>query len=281
MDLTHRIRISLAAAIALCAAGSIALASSVSAGPPVRMPDLETIKPFGKWLNLGATDGGKPVLHIANRVVNSGEGPLDLFAGEASEQCHEDGQLPEGPDVEAQQRIYQDDGSGGLEPSSEENVGCFEFHVAHDHWHFQDFSQYKLEEMGSGELVAGPSRKIGFCILDGDQALPELPGSPDIRGFDGSGCNQGEPENPPTGMGLSVGWADTYGLFTPGQKLPLKRTLPKGTFCLVSTANPDHTAEGGDLNQIQESNEDNNARRKPVKINLEKQKIESLPGDCS
>lgn len=76
-------------------------------------------------------------------------------------------------------------------------------------------------------------------------------------------------------MGLSVGWADTYSYFTPGQKLPLPRSLPKGIYCLVSTANPPDGPS-----EIIESDAENNSRRKLVAINLKKGKAEPGPGKC-
>ena len=38
-------------------------------------------------------------------------------------------------------------------------------------------------------------------------------------------------------MGLSVGWADLYHYFTPGQRLNITG-VTRGTYCLVSVVNP-------------------------------------------
>ena len=293
MDLGCRLRITLAAAIAVAGAGSVVVASSVEAGPADLLPDLVTLQPTESgWLDLNVhrKDGQKRVaLRLSNRIGNHGAGPLELFAGPEDAACTSAGQYP-GVDLEADQRIFEDtNGNGTFErgadgESSVEKVGCFEFHPApgHLHWHFQDFSQYKLVETDTGEQVAGPSKKIGFCVVDNfPAAFPDLPGSPD-SGFypaDDGGCGFGDPEEGPGRMGLSVGYADTYTMSLPGQRLDVTG-VPTGRYCLVSTANPSHTPPESDPSQLLEATDTNNARRTPIKINLEKKKVKEVPGGC-
>src|SRR5215210_1008170 len=219
MDLAHRIRITFAVAIALAAAGVIHVADGVAGGGPL-VPDLKTLPPLeSPWLDL-TKPKKKLVLHLSNRIGNHGSGPLELYAGPVDAACQ--GQY-EGADLEADQRVFADtNGNGHFDPDDEpgpgQQVGCFEFHPAHNHWHYQDFAQYSLVDVKTDELVAGPSKKIGFCILDGDDlawdddhdGASDLPGSPTSPVYPGSpgGCGQGQSTTGPTSMGLSVGYAD-------------------------------------------------------------------------
>ena len=290
MELGCRLRITLAAAIAVAGAGSVVVASSVEAGPAELLPDLVTLQPADSpWLELNVhRKGGQKVvaLRLSNRIGNHGAGPLELFAGPEDTDCTNEGQYP-GVDLEADQRVFEDtNGNGTFErgPDGEsrvEKVGCFEFHPdpRHLHWHFQDFSQYKLVDSDTGEPVAGPSKKIGFCIVDSDRAFPDVPGSPVAGIYPDGGCGFGDPEGGPGTEGLSVGYADTYTMSLPGQRLDVTG-IPTGRYCLVSTANPAHEPPEDDPSQLIESTDANNARRTPIKLNLERKRVKEVPGGC-
>jgi hypothetical protein len=276
MDIAHRLRITLASGIALAAAASITMASTVDAGPPAEQlkPDLRTVAAGGFGLLLKHNDKGKATLRISNKVANQGDGPLELYATPATDGGITDctpGEYPDPYDRDANQKIFEDtNGDGdfdrGTDQLSEEpKVGCFEYHEAHNHWHFQDFSQFRLDDVATGELVAGPSRKIGFCILDGERRYPGLPGSPTSGVYPentpfGNGCGFGDREGGPGAMGLSVGWADIYSYSLPGQRLEISG-VPAGTYCFVSITNPP-----GGKSEIIESNHANNERRRQITL---------------
>lgn len=291
MELAHRIRIGFAVAIAFAGAGVIHAADGVAGGGPL-LPDLRTLPALGDpWLNLTHSKK-KLVLHLSNRIGNHGPGPLELFAGPADTDCTNDGQYP-GNDLEADQRIFDDTHApyGQFDPGDEVGqeiqVGCFEFHPAHDHWHYQDFAQYSLVDVQTDELVAGPSKKIGFCILDGDDLAwdddrdgdSDLPGSPSSPVYPGSanGCGTGQSTTGPTSMGLSVGYADIYTYYLPGQRLEITG-IDRGVYCLVSKANPDHGEVGEP--QIEEGDDTNNARRARIRINPQAMKVVDLDRGC-
>jgi hypothetical protein len=281
MDLGCRLRITLAAVIAVAGAGSIALASAVNAGSPSLLPDLVTLDPLGSPTMQLNVNKKHAMLRLSNRIGNHGDGPLELIAGDVSDPCTDAGQYL-GDDHEADQVVYEDTNGNnhydGGDTGTAQAVGCFEYHPDHGHWHFQDFSQYRLADLDTGEPVAGPSRKIGFCMLDGDREVPEVPGAQGAGVYHG-GCGFGDPDNGPEAMGISVGWADTYTYGLPGQRLNITG-VSRGVYCLVSTANPSH-APDPDPSQLIESDEANNALRRPIKLNPEKEKAKEAEGTCA
>jgi hypothetical protein len=291
MSLAPRLRRAFAALIVGALGMLAAHAAPATAGDPLLEPDLKTIKPFSSpgdgWLHLRRQKQGQTALRISNRIANQGTGPLELHAGAATQECEDQGTHP-GEDLEASQRIYMDGDANGYynagDPvGAEPKVGCFEFHPKHGHWHFQEFSQYELRDLKTNDLEAGPSEKIGFCIVDGDRAIPTLPGSPTTGRYPhsdppASGCGLGDPDSGPGVMGLSIGWADTYGWSTPGQRLDITG-VPGGRYCLVSTANP--TTGEIDETQIEETTTDNNARRVAISIKPAKRRVRVLDRSCA
>jgi hypothetical protein len=292
MDLGKRIRIGMASGVVLTATAAIALAGTVQAGDPAEplQPDLKTVAAGSFGLDVKSKGGVKATLRISNKIANAGDGPLELYAAPATADggpggdtdCTEgEYEQPEGADRDANQAIYEDTNENGEydegvdQLAQEPKVGCFEYHGAHDHWHFQDFSQYRLDDVATGEPLAGPSRKIGFCILDGDRKFPDLPGSPASGQYPtGNGCAQGDSSTSPGPMGLSVGWADIYSYSTPGQRLDISG-VGSGTYCLVSIANPP-----GGAAQIVEEDLANNERRRQIKIDLEGRKAKFTGASC-
>jgi hypothetical protein len=291
MSLAPRLRLAFAALIVAALGMLAAHAAPATAGDPLLQPDLMTMKPLSSgdgWLHLRKHKQGQTALRISNRIANQGTGPLELRAGAATQDCDDQGTYPGGEDLEASQRIYTDGDANdyyniGDPVGAEPEVGCFEFHPAHGHWHFQEFSQYELRDLTTNALEAGPSEKIGFCILDGDRAIPPLPGSPTIGRYPQSDppatpCGYGDPPSGPGVMGLSIGWADTYGWSLPGQRLDITG-VPGGRYCLVSTANP--TTGEIDEPQIIETTTDNNARRVAISIRPTKRRVRVLDRSCA
>ena len=287
MEVGARIRIWLAAGVALTAAASIAFAGQVQAGSAADplLPDLRTVAagPFGLDVKKSKA---KATLRISNKIANQGSGPLDLSAEPATAGGDIDctvGEYPEpvGADRDANQTIFEDTNENGEydpgvdQESEAPKVGCFEYHAPHSHWHFQDFSQYRLDDVDTGDPVAGPSRKIGFCLLDGYHKYPNVPGSPSSGHYpSGNGCAQGAPGTSPGPMGLSVGWADLYSYALPGQRLDITG-VPSGTYCLVSRANPP-----GGAAEIIESDPANNERRREVELDVESRDADFTGASC-
>jgi hypothetical protein len=103
------------------------------------------------------------------------------------------------------QRVFNSDGTSALFFS-----GWFEWHPAHNHFHFDDYALYTLQPVNApgGSLLTGS--KTTFCVMDTNKVDGTLPGAPTQAVYSVCG-NQIQ--------GMSVGWGDTYGAHLAGQEL--------------------------------------------------------------
>jgi hypothetical protein len=115
----------------------------------------------------------------------------------------------------------------------------FVWDPCHGHWHFGQFTTYRLLNLDGGVVLEG--RKIGFCLEDTVQWDPNA-------GPRRYGC---------TFQGIQRGWADRYTYDVPCQFLDVTGVAP-GSYILDITSDP--------LNLIPEENEDNNNTQVPVEI---------------
>lgn len=231
--------------------------------PGELLPDLETREPRQFAID---SVGGEKALRFSNEVANHSTGPVEVYPARGGD-CDGDGD-PENNRL-AYQRIYRDaNGNGafnrGADPESRTIfAGCMEFHQAHNHWHFEDFAEYRLYQLnpggGRGALL-GTARKTSFCIGDfGSRLFPELPGSSPVPYY--GGCTQTNTQ------GLSVGWSDVYQYYLEGQHVVLPDTR-RGLYCLESVADPD--------NRLIESDESDNAES--VRITVSGTWVGAQPG---
>lgn len=260
------------AAIAVVLVAMIGSASSAAqggAGGELR-PDLVT-QPFGHDLVL-KTGPEHARLRLGNTIANRGAGPLEIFPQEGTENCDPSSQ---GSDRFAYQRIFEDDDSGGGDGvfrrkqdtgSASVQAGCMAYHPAHNHWHFDDFSQYRLRRQANGRVVA-ESTKVSFCVVDTFPTFSDLPGSPNDGYYPsgGSTCDAEAIE------GISIGWSDTYGSSLPGQALDVTG-IPKGRYCLISMADPS--------DRLVETDDSNNERHRLLSLNVATGRLARVPGDC-
>jgi hypothetical protein len=131
-------------------------------------------------------------------------------------------------------------------------AGCMVYHPYHDHWHFKASARYTLLDPRAEEepVVVTARRKVSFCLRDSAR-VPTSYGTWDypesyLR------CTKKSPQ------GISVGWMDIYQSFLAGQSLTLPRRLEDGVYCLRTVVDP--------LDQLAESDNDNNASMKALKI---------------
>ena len=234
-------------------------------------PDLVTLSIADEDLHT-TTRRGRRMLQLSNEVSNRGIGPLEIFPSAASANCDGDGDPAN--DRDATQRVYADsNGSGTFERGAdaagiEMLFGCMRYHAAHDHWHVLDFARYELRSEATGRLAA-VTRKVGFCLGDNRRAFAGPP-SPEQPAYP-YGSTSETPCDSTAAQGLSVGWADVYLYYVPGQEIEIDG-LADGRYCLVARADPH--------DELDELNEANNVRRARIAIANGGRAVEKLPGAC-
>jgi hypothetical protein len=250
--------------------GGAATAPGASADSLHRLlPDLVTLRVSQADLLL-QQNGRKLVLRLSNEIGNRGRGPLEIQPSPTPTDCDGDGNPAN--DRDTYQRIFLDSNAdnvfdrAGDTAYTDRRFGCERFHPPHGHWHLLDFSRYKLVRQRTGRTVVS-STKISFCVIDTDHPFRAIPGSPAAPYYPAgdSNCNRDSID------GLSVGWADTYGYFLPGQQLKVTG-LHRGRYCLVSTADP--------ANVLRESDNSNNANRTLIALRPAKRVVKRLRGPC-
>jgi len=145
---------------------------------------------------------------------NNGDGPLVLVTGETDSMTMRQN---------VDQRVFLSDGT-----FYDRNVGIFEWHPAHNHFHFEDYALYTLQPFDAPGGSERTSAKTSFCIMDTTQVDTRLPGAPNKPVYVICGNAM---------QGMSVGWGDTYGSHLPGQSIDLTG-LPDGDYKLVIEADP-------------------------------------------
>jgi hypothetical protein len=117
----------------------------------------------------------------------------------------------------------------------------FESGQNENHWHFEEFAQYRL--LNSAKALAVPSKKVGFCIAptDGiDLASPHSVWQPPIifssEDF-GNVC--GSVTSLWVREMLPIGWGDTYVQQSEDEAFDITN-LPNGTYYIQIIANPQH-----------------------------------------
>ena len=109
------------------------------------------------------------------------------------------------PVMKAYQYFWQD---GKIIGRTRAGTMGFDSKKGHNHWHFEQFAQYRL--LNSDKSLAVRSHKVGFCIAPTDPvdlAEPTAVWQPSFLGFGGQ-CGS------PTALWVQemmpVGWGDTY-----------------------------------------------------------------------
>ena len=187
--------------------------------PATALPDLV---PLPSWGISTSHAGGLDLLNFGATVWIGGTSPLDVegFRTNGS------------PVMQAYQYFWQ---NGHLIGRMRAGTMGFDSAPGHNHWHFQQFAEYRL--LNSTKGVAVRSHKVGFCIApsDGvDLLLPHAVWQPNSIGFVGQ-CGS------PTALWvqeyLPVGWGDTYFQSVAGQSFNITH-LPNGTYYIEVIANP-------------------------------------------
>src|SRR5262245_46466899 len=94
----------------------------------IHYPDLVTLPPSDIRIEYDF-DTRRKLLRFSNRIVNLGEGPLEV----APRNNADNGT------TEAYQHLYGLDTNNDWQILATNRVGTFVFHPAHEHWHFENF----------------------------------------------------------------------------------------------------------------------------------------------
>lgn len=205
---------------------------------PVRddllLPDLSIVPP--KELYIAGSASNK-LLRFSTTFVNLGPGPLEIFG-------HQD---YENELTYAAQYIYAKGAPGVYQ-----DIGSFELHPTHNHWHVDNHVQYQLwsiAEDGSKKEMLSDTGKFSFCIWDEHTYDLTIEGAPQTREYTFV-CNADR-------QGMSVGWGDTYAARVDGQELDIT-DIPDGEYILYYDVNPDR--------KIYETTFDNNTGQIRIRI---------------
>lgn len=180
-------------------------------------------------------EGARTCLRFDLPVANAGEGPLEMRlplprAGAATGGT-------------ATQRLY---GSGTADPV-DRPAGAFEFHPAHDHYHYASFALTRLWAADGRGRQAGTapvrtSGKLSFCVVDIEIDVWAAKGNgPRTYGF--PSCLEPTASDDDFDylvQGITPGWADIYDWFLPGQYIEVTG-VADGTYVLDTVVDPDTT----------------------------------------
>jgi hypothetical protein len=199
----------------------LSFASSGSAQQVFQLkPNLQSFPAY----DLALVQGGTKLI-FSTTSWNSGDGPLELIAGETG---------PAGQNV--YQRIHLSD--GGYYDSL---AGTFEWHPTHNHFHFSDYALYTLQPIDAPGGSQRTSRKTTFCVIDTTKVNKHLPGAPKRPVYLSCG---------PDSQGMSVGWGDTYGYNLAGQEIDFTGN-PSGDYKLIIEVDPENrlleTSDGDNI----------------------------------
>jgi len=104
------------------------------------------------------------------------------------------------------------------------------FHPTHNHWHFDAAARYALYPIHKDRAVT-KHKKASFCFRDSRRTPPAWDVTTRYAARYGA-CDRDNPQ------GISIGWADVYQAFLPGQSLRLPNRMPNGRYCLRVAVDP-------------------------------------------
>jgi hypothetical protein len=190
---------------------------------------------------------GFRVLRFSAMLANGGRGPMVL-------RPRPRGDCPPGHRLARQLISIDRNRDGRFERDIDTRevsrpAGCMVDHPTHHHWHFEAMAGYRLIDPGPRRHVVSARPKVSFCLRD-NQPIPGTRPRQRRAFFGECGRNLVQ--------GISPGWVDLYDASLPGQSLRLPRRMPNGVYCLVLRADAH--------DQLVETNENNNARARPVRI---------------
>jgi hypothetical protein len=143
------------------------------------------------------------------------------------------------------------------EPVGRAEIGQLEFHAGghHNHWHFEEFTQYSLLDADKSEVLI--SGKQSWCLVNTDAVDLSVPNAE----WQGWGQDLFTSCGGPGALWirevLDVGWGDTYSQYVSGQAFDIT-DLPNGIYYVRVHVNP--------TGSILEAATDNNIEDRLIKI---------------
>ncbi len=201
---------------------------------------------------------GGPTIRFSLGIGNVGEGPLHIILSNIRE---EDGKSI----ASGRQIIHNDNGT-----SREIDVDNFErtLHDFHEAWHYPGLASFGLYDQN--QILVAPGKKTHYCMVDifriPDSILAKhnIVNSPTEQVFFyEKGCL---PERPEKDIGISVGWADSYGTSISDQYIDVSG-IPSGEYILQ--------LELKKTKLILADNDDNKTSIR-IKINKEEENVELI-----
>jgi len=194
-------------------------------------------------------DGASECMRFEQTFANVGEGPAELHFA-----------VPKDPNNTSHDVFARTYFSDSPTHFTDTPAGTWEFHEAHQHYHYNNFVQSNLWAADShgrrtGTAPVRTGRKVSFCMedemLDGPMwgkagVRPRFYIAPDCLVFVPSA------ETPAFNyliQGLTPGWDDIYEWYLPGQYIDVAG-VPSGDYVLETIVDPD--------NKLVEPNETNN-----------------------
>ncbi len=205
-----------------------------------RLPDLAMDRL--KNISIQKLASGRKLLRFTVSIVNIGTGPFEVHGSRPGTSTAEMEDLS--------QRIYDDAGGYRDVPA---DATMFYAGDGHAHWHVRDLENYQLQRLTDSGVV-GIGVKRGFCFFDNLAFRLSLPSAPQAPVYsylnNPPACANGQPSALSAGMGLSIGWGDTYPASITGQYIEVTR-VPNGKYRLMVTADPSNWfVESNDLNNF-------------------------------
>jgi hypothetical protein len=212
---------------------------------PLLLPNLRSVPSRDFSIEM---HNGYRWLRFESALGNTGRGPLETRPDHLR-------RCPRGQQ-HASQVIYRDvDRSGRYRRAIDtrrwvRSAGCMVFHPRHNHWHFDAASRYALFA-ADGQTALSRHRKTSFCLRDSRRLPVPWGAARNYPAYYGA-CDVDNPQ------GITIGWADVYQSFLPGQALRLPKRMPNGRYCVKVRVDP--------LDQLLETNERDNASVRAIRI---------------
>jgi hypothetical protein len=208
--------------------------------PQGSLPDLIALPGWG----MSVYEGRRNKEFLAFNATEWNEGPGTFII--------EGFRAPDEPTMDAYQYFLVDGA-----PVGRAQIGALEFHSGggHNHWHFQEFTEYSLLDAQRQEVLK--SGKQSWCLVNTDAIDLSVPNA-FWQGFGQelfTSC--GGPGALWIREVLDVGWGDTYSQYVSGQAFNITG-LPNGTYYVRVHVNP--------TGSIHEETADNNIEDRLIRI---------------